>query len=78
MADAPFSGDPHDALARAHGLGLQGLLDLLVQLDGTEEAAVVRSALTAGVPDAVVVEELRREVERRLGRTSTFYDQTQW
>ena len=44
------------------------LLELLERLDGAEEAAVVRSALAAGVPRMVVVEELQREVERRLMR----------
>jgi hypothetical protein len=78
MPDPPSSRDPQDVLARAQGLGLDGLLALLEQLDGVEEAAVARTALTAGVPDVVVLEELRREVERRLIRTSAFYDQTQW
>ena len=57
---------------------LDGLLALLERLDGAEEAAVVRSALAAGVPEVVVLEELRREVERRLTRTEAFYDQGQW
>ncbi len=60
--------DPDDPLAPARGLGLDGLLALLEPLDGVEEAAVVRSAMTAGVPHVVVVEELQREVERRLMR----------
>jgi hypothetical protein len=38
----------------------------------------VRGALAAGVPTAVVVEELQREVERRLLRTARFYDETAW
>lgn len=78
MPDPSSPEDTHDVLARAQGLGVDGLLAMLEQLDGAEEAAVVRGALTAGVPSAVVLEELRREVERRLGRTSAFYDQTQW
>ncbi len=78
MPDPPSPGDLHDVLARAQSLGLDGRLGLLEQLDGVEEAAVVRAALTAGVPDVLVLDELRREVERRLSRTSTFYDQTQW
>jgi hypothetical protein len=69
------SGKPDDPLAPARGLGLEGLLSLLEQLQGAEEAAVVRSALAAGVPPAMVVEELQREVERRLLRTQQFYDE---
>ena len=60
--------DPDDPLAPARGLGLDGLLALLESLDGVEEAAVVRSALAAGVPQVVVLDELQREVERRLMR----------
>jgi hypothetical protein len=60
--------DPDDPLAPARGLGLDGLLTLLESLGGAEEAAVVRSALAAHVPHTVVLEELRREVERRLVR----------
>ncbi len=60
--------DPDDPLAPARGLGVDGLLALLERLDGAEEAAVVRSALAAGVPRVVVVDELQREVERRLVR----------
>ena len=66
---------PDDPLAPARGLSLDGLLELLQQLEGAEEAAVVRSALAAGVPPAMVVEELQREVERRLMRTRQFYDE---
>ena len=73
-----MGADPDDPLARARGLGLEGLLGLLAQLDGAEEARVVRAALAAGVPSAVVLEELRREVERRLLRTQRFYDEGQW
>jgi hypothetical protein len=62
----PF--DPEDPLAPARDQSLHGLLDLLERLDGAEEAAVVRSALAAGVPEARVIEELQREVERRLAR----------
>ncbi len=78
-ADDPerFAGD-RDVLAPARGLGLQGLLTMLASLDGAEEAAVARSALDAGVPEVVVLEELRREVERRLAHTAAFYDQNQW
>ena len=71
MAGPPPSPDPTDPLAPARGLGLDGLLALLEQLDGVEEAAVVRSALTAGVPRERVLEELQREVERRLMRVRT-------
>ena len=64
-----------DPLARARGLGLDGLLELLEQLEGAEECAVVRGALAAGVPAAMVIDELQREVERRLMRTQQFYDE---
>ena len=60
--------DPDDPFAPARGLGLDGLLALLETLDGAEEAAVVRSALGAGMSHALVLEEVRREVERRLVR----------
>lgn len=56
MADDPL---PYD---------LNGLLALLERLDGAEEAAVVRSALGAGVPRERVMDELQREVQRRLAR----------
>jgi|1186.fasta_scaffold51389_2 hypothetical protein len=46
-------------------LSLDGLLALLVRLGGAEEAEVVRFALRAGVPREQVLEEVRREVERR-------------
>jgi hypothetical protein len=65
---APFSVDPDDPLAPARGQSLDGLLALLERLDGVEEAAVVRSALEAGVPRERVLDELQREVERRLVR----------
>jgi hypothetical protein len=67
-----------DPLAPARGQSLQGLLELLEQLDGAEEAAVTRSALEAGVPPELVLEELQREVERRLLRTRQFYDENEW
>ena len=70
--------DADDPLAPARGQSLQGLLDLLEQLDGSEEAAVTRSALEAGVPPEIVLDELQREVERRLLRTRQFYDETEW
>ena len=57
---------------------LEGLLALLERLDGAEEAAVVRSALAAGVPPERVLDELQHEVERRLLRSRQFYDETQW
>ena len=72
------SPDPEDPLAPARGQSLDGLLALLEQLDGALEAEVVRSALTAGVPAERVLDELQREVERRLLRTRQFYDETQW
>jgi hypothetical protein len=56
MADDPIPFD------------LPGLLALLERLDGVEEAAVVRSALEAGVPRDRVMDELEREVTRRLAR----------
>jgi hypothetical protein len=74
--DAPQ--DPDDPLAPARGQNVEGLLALLEQLDGAEEAAVTRSALAAGVPVELVLEELQREVERRLLRSRQFYDETQW
>ena len=49
-------------------LDLEGLLALLERLDGVEEAAVVRSALEAGFPRDRVMDELEREVMRRLAR----------
>jgi hypothetical protein len=64
-----------DPLAPARGLSLDGLLALLEQLEGAEEVSVVRSALAAGVPAAMVLEEVQREVERRLMRTKQFYDE---
>ena len=70
--------DPDDPLAPARGQSLEGLLALLEQLEGAEEAAVVRSALDAGVPAERVLEELQHEVERRLMRTRQFYDETEW
>ena len=72
------SSDPDDPLAPARGQSLEGLLALLEQLDGAAEAAVVRSALAAGVPPERVLDELQREVERRLLRTRQFYDETEW
>jgi hypothetical protein len=47
---------------------INGLLTLLERLDGVEEAAVVRSALAAGMPRERVIDELEREVTRRLAR----------
>ena len=78
MADLPPPPDPDDPLAPARGLGLDGLLALLERLGGADEAVVVRQALAAGVPEVVVVEEVQREVERRLVRTRQFYDEQQW
>jgi hypothetical protein len=49
-------------------MDLEGLLALLERLDGVEEAAVVRSALEAGVPRERVMDELAAEVQRRLAR----------
>ena len=70
--------DPDDPLAPARGQSLVGLLALLEQLDGADEAAVVRSALAAGVPRERVLDELQREVDRRLLRTRQFYDDAEW
>ena len=78
MAAPPPLPDPDDPLAPARGLGIEGLLGLLERLGGAEEAAVVRSALSCGISPAVVVEELQREVERRLLRSARFYDETEW
>ena len=68
MAATPFPVDPDDPLALARGQSLDALLRLLEQLDGAEEADVVRSALAAGVARERVLDELQREVERRLAR----------
>jgi hypothetical protein len=68
MAGLPFPVDPEDPLAPARGQSLDGLLSLLERLDGAEEAEVVRSALSAGVSPVRVIDELQREVERRLAR----------
>jgi hypothetical protein len=70
--------DADDPLAPARGQSIEGLLALLEQLDGAEEAAVTRSALEAGVPGELVLDELQREVERRLMRTRQFYDESEW
>jgi hypothetical protein len=78
MPDPPPSPDPDDPLAPARGLSLDGLLALLEQLDGEAESAVARGALEAGVPSMVVIEEVQREVERRLIRSQRFYDETEW
>jgi len=78
MAGPPFPLDPDDPLALARGQSLDGLLELLERLEGAAEAAVARSALASGVPPALVLEELQREVERRLVRTRRFYDESEW
>lgn len=78
MPDPLPTGNDFNALASAGALGLDGLLARLEHLDGVEEAEVVRAALAGGVPEEVVLEELRREVGRRLARTDAFYDQTEW
>jgi len=78
MAGPPPKPDPDDPLAAARGLSLDGLLELLERLDGEAESAVARSALAAGVPSMVVIEELQREVERRLVRSHRFYDESEW
>ena len=78
MVDPPPAADPDDPLAPARGLSLDGLLALLERLDGEQESAVARSALAAGVPAMVVVDELQREVERRLLRSQRFYDESEW
>jgi hypothetical protein len=78
MAGASPSPDPDDPLAPARGLGLDGLLALLERLDGEAESEVARGALAAGVPSMVVIEELQREVERRLIRSRRFYDESEW
>ena len=78
MGAEPTHMDADDPLAPARGQSLQGLLALLEQLDGAEEAAVTRAALEAGVPVELVHDELQREVERRLLRTRQFYDETEW
>ncbi len=47
---------------------LPGLLALLERLDGVEEAAVAGAAMEAGLPGRGVLDELEREVTRRLAR----------
>ena len=74
----PTSPDPDEPLRKARGMSIDGLLGLLEQLDGAEESAVVRGALAAGVPPPLVLEELQREVERRLMRSRRFYDEREW
>ena len=74
--DAPL--DPDDPLAPARGQSLEGLLTLLERLEGAEEAAVARGALAAAVSPMLVLEEVQREVERRLIRTARFYDEHEW
>ncbi len=49
-------------------LDLQGRLALLERLDGVEEAEVVRGALAAGIARDRVMDELERELMRRLAR----------
>jgi hypothetical protein len=78
MAGPPPPPDPDDPLAPARGLGLDGLLDLLERLEGEAESEVARGALAAGVSPMVVIEELQREVERRLIRSRRFYDESEW
>ena len=78
MADPLPPLDPSDPLAPARGLNLDGLLQLLERLDGEEEAAVARGALAAAVSPMLVLEEVQREVERRLIRTARFYDEHEW
>ena len=68
MPGPSFPVDPDDPLAPARGQSLDGLLRLLEALDGAEEAEVVRSALAAGMTRERVLDELQREVERRLLR----------
>jgi hypothetical protein len=78
MAGPPPPPDPDDPLAPARGLGLDGLLELLERLEGEAESEVARGALAAGVSPMVVIEELQREVERRLIRSRRFYDESEW
>ena len=78
MTGAPPPPDDADPLAPARGHGHEGLLELLERLDGAEESAVVRGALAAGVSPMVVLDELQREVERRLVRSRQFYDEREW
>ena len=78
MPGAPVPVDPDDPLAPARGQSLDGLLALLERLDGAEEAAVARGALAAAVSPMLVLDEVQREVERRLIRTARFYDEKEW
>jgi hypothetical protein len=50
---------------------LQRMLAELEYLDGATEAAVVRSALEAGVSERRVIDELEREIERRRARLAS-------
>lgn len=47
------------------------LLAELEALDGARECEVVRSALEAGVPEMMILEELEREVQRRRARLTS-------
>ncbi len=47
---------------------LGALLAMLEDLDGAEEADVVRTALRSGVDYDLAVAEVQREVERRMSR----------
>lgn len=67
MDPAPDSTPPDDdPLAAVRGRSIRELLTLLEELDGAEEAAVVRNALAAGVAESTVMDELEHEVQRRL------------
>ena len=57
------------------GRASTGCSALLEQLEGAEEAAVTRRRSRRACPEAMVLEELQREVERRLMRTRQFYDE---
>ena len=63
------SPDPDDPLAPARGQSLDGLLALLERLDGAEEARSCAARSARASRRCVVLEELQREVERRLMRT---------
>ena len=70
--------DPDDPLAPARGLSIDGLLALLERLDGAEEAPWRAGRSRPVCRRRSCVEELQREVERRLIRSHRFYDETEW
>ena len=63
--------------------GRRKLLGVVVEIAESSDVAPDKlaapiEALEAGVPAELVVDELQREVERRLMRTRRFYDEGEW